>query len=755
MKKKSSFGNKLLLQVLGVSIFVFAITMFFLTSYSYESVEKSAEQYLKEVANNNSKTVQAKMNEAVTIANFIADQFNEAIKNKDTLNKNVMLAQARSIINNSNFIMAIWYQIKPKFNQQFFEKNMEKAGKGSYDIEGQFNPYIATSKSGIVISPGEVYNEELEWVKGAIDDGKTHITKPYSYPVDGVDVLMSTISIPLYHNNQLIGVVGVDVSLDSFTEMTKNLKLYENGYSSIIDHYGIILGHPKETLINKKINVVTKNNPKYAQMLKNTRKGKDTLFLKKSFKDGIESLFFTKAIKIKQAEQYWSYVVSIPKDEYLADANFLRNFTITALFICLLIIGLILYISIRKLNSNLSSISSGLSEFFKFLNKEGSSTSKIEITSNDEFGEMAKQINSNIESITQNIKEENNLIEDVKTVVNSINKGFFYKRVRASTNNEAMLELKNLLNNMLENLQTLVGKDLNEAKNILTEYTNANFLPKLSKQSGLMGGQLNELNAKITQMLQANQSGGLNIEKSSQELTKNIQVLSNNATSQAASLEQTAASIEEVTSNIQSTSQKAQEMFHISSETKDSANKGKDLANQTVTSMDEINEQVSSINEAITVIDQIAFQTNILSLNAAVEAATAGEAGKGFAVVAQEVRNLASRSAEAAKEIKDLVETATLKANTGKDISSSMIEGFNHLEEKIFKTNKLINDVSTASKEQSSAMVQIADAINQLDKFTQENATIADKTTTIANKTLEIATDFVQEANKNEFEGKK
>ncbi len=82
--------------------------------------------------------------------------------------------------------------------------------------------------------------------------------------------------------------------------------------------------------------------------------------------------------------------------------------------------------------------------------------------------------------------------------------------------------------------------------------------------------------------------------------------------------------------------------------------------------MDEINEQVNSINEAITVIDQIAFQTNILSLNAAVEAATAGEAGKGFAVVAQEVRNLAARSAEAAKEIKELVETATTKANSGK-----------------------------------------------------------------------------------------
>ncbi len=122
-------------------------------------------------------------------------------------------------------------------------------------------------------------------------------------------------------------------------------------------------------------------------------------------------------------------------------------------------------------------------------------------------------------------------------------------------------------------------------------------------------------------------------------------------------------------------------MLSVSNETKSSANEGKINANDTVKAMDEINDTVQNINEAISVIDQIAFQTNILSLNAAVEAATEGEAGKGFAVVAQEVRNLASRSAEAAKEIKDLVENATQRANNGKITSSKMIEGFTQLEE--------------------------------------------------------------------------
>nr|WP_306459091.1 methyl-accepting chemotaxis protein [Aliarcobacter faecis] len=185
-----------------------------------------------------------------------------------------------------------------------------------------------------------------------------------------------------------------------------------------------------------------------------------------------------------------------------------------------------------------------------------------------------------------------------------------------------------------------------------------------------------------------------------------------------------------------------------------SAKKGQELANHTTTAMDEINTQVNRINEAISVIDQIAFQTNILSLNAAVEAATAGEAGKGFAVVAQEVRNLASRSAEAAKEIKALVEYATSKANEGKNISFEMIEGYSELIENIHKQAQTINEIANASKEQQAGITQINDAVTGLDQQTQQNASIAANTKEIAIKANEIAYKVVEDANKNEFIGK-
>ena len=170
--------------------------------------------------------------------------------------------------------------------------------------------------------------------------------------------------------------------------------------------------------------------------------------------------------------------------------------------------------------------------------------------------------------------------------------------------------------------------------------------------------------------------------------------------------------------------------------------------------MDSINEQTQAIADAISIIDQIAFQTNILSLNAAVEAATAGEAGRGFAVVAAEVRNLANRSAEAAKQIKDLVENATSKTNNGKKIADDMIKGYVKLKENISKTTELINDISISSDEQKTSIEQINDVINNLDRQTQNNASVAAQTHDIAINTSDIAKKILQAVNEKEFRNK-
>ena len=216
----------------------------------------------------------------------------------------------------------------------------------------------------------------------------------------------------------------------------------------------------------------------------------------------------------------------------------------------------------------------------------------------------------------------------------------------------------------------------------------------------------------------------LNLKNIIKQITSSTNNILDMTTKSVQGLEATTTIIEELTQKIFKNENDISIMSdHTTNVTKSLQNE-LELANKTVSSMEQINEQVNLINDSISVIDQISFQTNILSLNAAVEAATAGEAGKGFAVVAQEVRNLASRSADAAKDIKNIVETATSKANNGKDISSKMIEGFSVLNENIADMAQIIDLVTRSSNEQKQNINKINQAISDLAKQIQDSANI-------------------------------
>ncbi|MEA2050258.1 MAG: methyl-accepting chemotaxis protein, partial [Campylobacterota bacterium] len=258
----------------------------------------------------------------------------------------------------------------------------------------------------------------------------------------------------------------------------------------------------------------------------------------------------------------------------------------------------------------------------------------------------------------------------------------------------------------------------------------------------------------INNMLVESKSNGLTLQNSSTNLLSNVNTLNNASYEATISLKETSDALEQITSNIEKNNSTVAKMANHGKELKGSVKQGQELATKTTSAMDDINTEVTAISDAISVIDQIAFQTNILSLNAAVEAATAGEAGKGFALVAQEVRNLASRSAEAANEIKTLVHNATDKANDGKAISDEMIDGYTHLNNSITKTLNLISNVEESSKEQQNSIEQINDAVSKLDKQTQQNADVANHTKEIAVQTQEIAQTIIDDANEKEFVGK-
>jgi methyl-accepting chemotaxis protein len=355
----------------------------------------------------------------------------------------------------------------------------------------------------------------------------------------------------------------------------------------------------------------------------------------------------------------------------------------------------------------------------------------------------------------QDITDTKKVVDSVKKAVDLAKTGIMNQTIKETTSNEGIEELKNGVNELFQVVATKVDGDLNKISDALDSFQKLNFTHRINGNDlGDVAKGLNALANVVNDMLVENKSNGLTLDESSNILLVNVDKLNQSSNEAAASLEETAAALEQITSNIRNNSQNVAMMSSYSNNVTTSANNGEKLASQTTVAMDEINEQVKSINEAISVIDQIAFQTNILSLNAAVEAATAGEAGKGFAVVAQEVRNLASRSAEAAREIKALVENATLKANEGKNIAGKMIDGYKELNENIQQTINLISDVEMSSKEQLQGIEQINDAVNQLDQQTQQNAMVSSQTNEIAITTDTIAKLIVQKADEKEFIGK-
>ena len=429
----------------------------------------------------------------------------------------------------------------------------------------------------------------------------------------------------------------------------------------------------------------------------------------------------------------------------------------------LAIVSIVLFIFISLVISNiivksLNDFKQGLLSFFDYLNKKSTSVLTLDDEGKDEFAEMALFVNENIRQVEKTLGQDIALIEDAKVVMTRVNNGWYGQFIEKSTSNASLEEFKNNVNKMIESTKNRFA----EVDEVLEEYVKHNYIPSIKMHpNDEKGGVferlvvgINTLQNSITSMLVENKSNGLTLDDSSNILLTNVDKLNTSSNEAAASLEETAAALEEITSNIRSNTENIVKMANYSNNVTASVQEGEKLANQTTQSMDEINNQVNAINEAISVIDQIAFQTNILSLNAAVEAATAGEAGKGFAVVAAEVRNLASRSADAAKEIKAIVENATSKANHGKTIATNMINGYQELNKNINQTIHLIQDIQNASKEQLLGIEQINDAVTQLDQQTQQNAAVASQTQDIAEITDQIAKLIVSNADAKEFEGK-
>jgi len=368
------------------------------------------------------------------------------------------------------------------------------------------------------------------------------------------------------------------------------------------------------------------------------------------------------------------HVIGLPLEEFNAafkeSDSIISTMFIVFSIIVVLILGVIYILLSVTVAKPLERFGSGLQGFFDYLNRKASSAHPIAMQSNDEFGKLATVVNANIAMIQENVTQEKAVIADVERIVKMVQAGFYSYRLEAQSNNPELRELKEIFNRMLESSQ----QNFEDILNSILSFASSNFTSQLELQehSGKLGsliGSINTLGVSISELMALIYKTGLVLQEDTKELILSSEQLDGAANKQTKAIENTAKAVQEISGIIENND------HHIASMT----------------------EQAQNMRSLSGAIGDIADQTNLLALNAAIEAARAGEHGRGFAVVADEVRNLAEKTQKALSEINI-------------NINSLM---------------QMANDVRNASAEQLTKMNAISDVTEDLTAANNNNAKIA------------------------------
>ncbi|MAC46700.1 MAG: diguanylate cyclase [Oceanospirillum sp.] len=332
---------------------------------------------------------------------------------------------------------------------------------------------------------------------------------------------------------------------------------------------------------------------------------------------------------------------------------------------------------------------------------------------------------------------------EIADIVEGASRGDFNRRINTQGKDGFFEELATGINNVMET----TSDGLSELARVLGAMSQGDLTQKIDKDFDGMFGQLkgdanatiDQLSGIVTRIKEASDA----INTASSEIAAGNSDLSQRTEEQASSLEETAASMEQLTSTVQQNAENASQANSLAQGASRIAQKGGDVVSQVVSTMRTISDNSKQVEEIISVIDSIAFQTNILALNAAVEAARAGEQGRGFAVVATEVRNLAKRSAGAAKEIKELIVTSVDTVDEGSKLVDDAGTTMKDIVDAIGQVTSIMTEISAASEEQRSGIEQVNTAITQIDEVTQQNAALVEQAAAAAESTEEQARSLV------------